>query len=65
MARWAIVFALLGLLSVPFAQPPGKALEQHKGKAVPDVTFVDINSKAHKLSAYRGKVVLLNFWSVY
>ncbi len=65
MARWSIVFALCGLLSVAFAQPAGKALEQHKGKVVPDVTFVDINGKAHKLSTYRGKVLLLNFWSVY
>jgi hypothetical protein len=33
------------------------------GKAAPDIEGVDQNDKRFKLSEYRGKVVLLDFWS--
>jgi hypothetical protein len=32
------------------------------GKAAPDIAGEDIDGKAFKLSDYRGKVVLLDFW---
>jgi thiol-disulfide isomerase/thioredoxin len=32
------------------------------GKVAPEITGEDIDGKAHKLSDYRGKVVVLNFW---
>ena len=32
------------------------------GKVAPEITGEDIDGKRHKLSDYRGKVVVLNFW---
>ena len=32
------------------------------GQVAPEIRGVDVNDKAHKLSDYRGKVVLLIFW---
>ena len=32
------------------------------GEAAPDISGVDIDGKEFKLSDYRGKVVLLDFW---
>jgi cytochrome oxidase Cu insertion factor (SCO1/SenC/PrrC family) len=55
--------SIIVLLAVVWTQPPSQQFEPYKGKVVPDFSFQDINGKKHKLSAYRGKVVLLNFWS--
>jgi hypothetical protein len=35
------------------------------GSAAPDFTTRDINGNIHTLSAYQGKVVLLDFWAVW
>jgi peroxiredoxin len=35
------------------------------GQKVPDFTLTDINGKQHKLSDYRGKDVLINFWATW
>ena len=34
-------------------------------KPAPDLSLTDINGKKFKLSDYRGKVVILNFWAVW
>ena len=34
-------------------------------QAAPDFMLKDLNGKPHKLSDYRGKVVLLNFWATW
>ena len=34
------------------------------GYPAPDFSFTDLEGKAHKLSDYRGKVVLLDFWVI-
>ena len=34
------------------------------GYSAPDFTFQDLDGKTHRLSDYRGKVVLLNFWFI-
>ena len=34
-------------------------------KQAPDFTLQDINGVQHKLSDYRGKVVMLNFWATW
>jgi thiol-disulfide isomerase/thioredoxin len=33
------------------------------GESAPDAAFVDLNGKTVRLSDFRGKVVLLNFWA--
>jgi len=43
--------------------PDRAALEP--GSATPEFSFTDINGKPHRLSDYRGKVVLLDFWGVW
>ncbi|MBN2137885.1 MAG: TlpA family protein disulfide reductase [Sedimentisphaerales bacterium] len=35
------------------------------GKEAPDFTLTDINGKVHKLSDYRGKNVMLEFWATW
>jgi peroxiredoxin len=35
------------------------------GKAAPDFTLPDANGKRLRLSGYKGKVVLLNFWATW
>ncbi len=35
------------------------------GFPAPDFSFTDLEGKAHKLSDYRGKAVLLNFWGTW
>ena len=45
----------------------GKAEENQEPEKVmaPDFTLQDINGKEVKLSSYRGKIVVLNFWAVW
>lgn len=44
---------------------PMKGLEALKGKTVPDFQLQSIDGKVQNFSQFRGKVVLLNFWSPY
>jgi thiol-disulfide isomerase/thioredoxin len=43
---------------------PDRALLQ-PGSVAPEFSFTDINGKPHRLSDYRGKVVLVDFWGVW
>ena len=64
--RWLIVgLAVAVLFSFLLAQPEvtPETLKPYIGKPVPDATFVDVDGKKHKLSSFKGKVLLLNFWS--
>jgi peroxiredoxin len=40
-------------------------LKPYNGDALPDFTLSDIRGKAHTLSSYQGKVVMVNFWATY
>jgi thiol-disulfide isomerase/thioredoxin len=42
-----------------------KRVELAMGAEVPDFTFTDFDGKKHKLSEYRGKHVLLDFWALW
>jgi len=55
--------ALFALSVLLLAQP--KNLEALKGKTVPDFQLRDLDGKVYRFSQFRGKVVLLNFWSPY
>jgi peroxiredoxin len=58
--RLALVF--LVALALPVAAQPLKAW---KGGATPALELEDVQGKTHRLSEYRGKVVLLNFWATW
>lgn len=60
----ALVTAIFVAATLVFAQPM-KNLETLKGKTVPDFRLRRIDGEVQKFSQYRGKVVLLNFWSPY
>ena len=55
-----IVSALIFSIAVQ-----AKDLKPYDGEALPDFTLSDMNGKAHTLSNYHGKVVMLNFWATY
>lgn len=42
-----------------------KRVEVRVGSEVPDFTFTDFGGKKHKLSEFRGKYVLLDFWAAW
>lgn len=56
---WAATF-----LSAQSEQVP-EALKPYIGKPVPDAAMVDVDGKKLKISDFKGKVLLLNFWSPY
>lgn len=41
------------------------AFKQWQGKLAPEFTLIDITGKEHKLSKYRGRYVVINFWATY
>jgi len=49
------------VLFVIFAAATGVSAQQK----APDLSFKDINGKSFRLSDFRGKVVLLNFWATW
>lgn len=62
--RRAALASLALLIGVPMLRaqdkkaPPGPVV----GKVAPDIRGKDLDGKKFKLSDYRGKVVLLDFW---
>lgn len=42
-----------------------KRVELQVGSEVPDFTFTDFSGKKHKLTEFRGKFVLLDFWAAW
>lgn len=63
-ASFASLLAALSAASVAIvaAQSPARSL---LNKPAPDFTRQDLGGHAVRLSAYRGKVVLLNFWATW
>jgi hypothetical protein len=47
------------------SKEPPKAVKKSVREKAPEIEGVDVDGKAMKLSDYRGKVVLLDFWKVY
>jgi len=65
MKWFALAFTIFSAVSLMSAQPGSvpETLKPYIGKPVPDATLVDVEGKKHKLSSFKGKVLLLNFWS--
>lgn len=64
------ILVLIGLLTalVPgCGSTPGTAVTESDtgGKTAPDFSLTDLQGTAHRLSDYRGKVVVLNFWDTW
>lgn len=68
-ARWllAAVVTIAVSLGNAGAEPlPAPMLTPVPDKpAVKDFTLTDVNGKRHRLSDYRGKIVLVNFWATW
>jgi hypothetical protein len=70
--RWAALWLFAGLLagcgsidSRPASRPTQEAVEEGPiaiGKPAPEISGEDLDGKSFKLSDYRGKVVMLDFW---
>ncbi len=66
--RWiGYGLVLLSAMAVPLyaATAPTHARTDFVGRAAPSFDRVDLEGKRVELSAYRGKVVLLNFWATW
>jgi peroxiredoxin len=57
-----LAFFLLVTLTFPAAAQP---LKEWKGGAAPALELEDLQGRVHRLSDYRGKVVLVNFWATW
>ena len=65
-AATVLCAALLTTTSCVSEQPVRAAVKDAKArKPAPDFTLKDVNGKPVKLSEYKGKVVLLNFWATW
>lgn len=60
--RWMLVCMLVG---VCFAGGAALAAESLLHKNAPEFVLMDLNGKRVNLHAYRGRVVLLNFWATW
>src|SRR5262249_55648424 len=49
----------------PLAEHRASRVALTAGSQAPDFTFTDLEGRSHKLSDYRGKVVLLDFWGAW
>jgi len=61
---WSSLTRLLGATALALAlcvSAPADALD--KGQEAPEIGLADLNGKSVKLSALRGKVVLVDFWA--
>ena len=68
MNRLAIVFAALLLAGCGSSNENVRAASvkpDKQRKAAPDFTLKDANGKEFKLSDYKGKIVMLNFWATW
>jgi len=66
MIRTLLGILLLILSSSVSSQQAGKGLTPLSDKPLaPDFTLSDLDGNPHRLSDYRGKVVIVNFWATW
>ena len=58
------IFPLLFLVAVQCSDGPKESAHSDLQRA-PDFTLTDLNGRTGKLSDYRGKVVILDFWATW
>jgi len=63
--RIVIVFALAAFYLVLPARVPADNTAASPRKVAPEFVLNDANGAPVRLSAYKGKVVLLNFWATW
>ena len=64
--RFLIIFIFFATSAIANEAPKIKNLVINKKLKVYDnITFLDVNEKIIKLSDYKGKLVLLNFWATW
>jgi peroxiredoxin len=66
--RWtlfAAAFALMVSCTIPFRDDDARVKNEKERKATPDFSLKDSTGTLVKLSDYKGKVVLLNFWATW
>lgn len=61
---WGLAVGLVGLAGVSQSWSMGSRVPT-PGMVVDEFRLVDLEGKAHSLSQYRGKVVLVNFWATW
>ena len=61
--RFSGEVALGGIATAPQVAEDPTGETEPKGSEAPDFTVYDLEGNAHKLSDFRGKPVLLNFWA--
>jgi peroxiredoxin len=65
MLRWTVPLALAAALVSCSHSRPAVTTSEPAGKLAPDFALKDSTGAVVKLSDYRGKVVLLNFWATW
>ena len=53
----------IGITTVQSGEPEETDATEASETAAPDFTFYDVDGNAYKLSQFRGKPVILNFWA--
>jgi len=64
MRRMLVVLGCLFMLLPPLVHAKG-GLKPYTGPDLPPFTLADLEGRSHRLSDYRGQVVLVNFWATW
>jgi peroxiredoxin len=65
MHRSTVIFFFCLFLAAAVFTPPALAAAPRINTPAPDFALPDTQGRTHKISDYRGKVVVLNFWAAW